>query len=604
VNLDVSESWFKQNGFADPAGADPRPGAVSSTQAKTSGAVDEQPLNEPVGRPPSQATMLVELAGDAELFHTAGHEAFAVVAVHGHRELWPVRARAFRHWLQRLHFEETGKAARAQAVQDALGVLEGRALFDGAEQSVEVRLADREGAVYLDLADDEWRAIEVTTSGWAVVSDPPVWFRRPGGMLSLPMPERGGELDELRRFVNIADDDWPLLAAFVIASLRPFGPYPVLALHGEQGAAKSTTARVIRALIDPNRAALRAEPRNPHELAIAAQNGWLIVVDNLSHLPPWLSDGFCRLATGGGFAARELYTDADEVLFDAQRPVVLTGIGELATRGDLLDRALMLTLPCIDDEHRQDEESFWQEFEEAQPRLLGVLLDAFSEALRRLPDVQLARPPRMADFARLAVAAEPALGLPTGSFLAAYAGKRAEAHELALDGSPLAEPVRAVAAAGFIGTATELLARLADQVSEEVVRRKSWPANATRLSHELRRLAPNLRAVGIELEFGFKLPGSRRGIAVRGTASEDSVPSVPTVQVADSSPPPEEAATTSELVLDARDATDAESQDHSLHDSTGLTQTPAYEQLVLAETDFLVAEGVLTEPAVKREGAP
>jgi hypothetical protein len=281
--------------------------------------------------------------------------------------------------------------------------------------------------VYLDLADEQWRAVEVTSSGWSVVSDPPVWFRRPGGMLSLPMPERGGDLIELRPFVNISEEDWPLLLASVVGAMRPRGPYQVSAFHGEQGSAKSTTARVIRSLIDPNKAALRAEPRSPHELAIAAGNAWLLVYDNLSYLRDWLSDGFCRLATGDGFAARELYTDTDEIIFDAQRPVILTGIGELATRSDLLDRSLILTLPRISDDRRRDEESFWHEFGEVRPRLLGALLDALSVALRRLADVQLEQQPRMADFARFAVAAEPALGLPEGTFLAAYEGKRAEA---------------------------------------------------------------------------------------------------------------------------------------------------------------------------------
>src|SRR5262249_35868902 len=154
-----------------------------------------------------------------------------------------------------------------------------------------------------------------------------------------------------------------------------------------------------------------------------------------------LSDALCTLATGGGFATRELYTDADEKLFDAVRPVVLNGIEDLATRGDLLDRAINLTLPQIPDERRGDEDDLWRQFEESRPRLLGALLDAVSTALRNRPHVKLAHKPRMADFACWVVAAEPALGWPEGAFLRAYNDNRAAANALALEASVVAPAI-------------------------------------------------------------------------------------------------------------------------------------------------------------------
>jgi hypothetical protein len=110
--------------------------------------------------------------------------------------------------------------------------------------------------------------------------------------------------------------------------------------------------RVLRALVDPNTAALRTTPRDERDLVIAANNGWLMALDNLSHLPDWLSDALCRLATGNGFATRELYTDAEEAIFATQRPIVKNGIEELATRGDLLDRSIVLYLPTIAEDQR------------------------------------------------------------------------------------------------------------------------------------------------------------------------------------------------------------------------------------------------------------
>ena len=251
-------------------------------------------------------------------------------------------------------------------------MLEGKALYDGPELPVYTRLAEHNSAIYLDLGNAQWQAVEITSSGWQVIDTPPVKFRRAKGMLPLPEPVRGGTLAALRPFVNLAsEDDWRLLVSWLLAAFRPTGPYPVLVVYGEQGSAKSSLVRVLRALVDPNTAALRTTSREERDLVIAATNGWLIALDNLSHLPDWLSDALCRLATGSGFATRELYTDADETIFAAQRPIVLNGIEEVATRGDLLDRAITLYLPTIPEDQRKDEKVFWEDLSRPARRSLA-----------------------------------------------------------------------------------------------------------------------------------------------------------------------------------------------------------------------------------------
>ncbi len=157
-------------------------------------------------------------------------------------------------------------------------------------------------------------------------------------------------------------------------------------------------------------------PREDRDLFIAASNGHVLAFDNVSGLPAWISDTLCRLATGGGFAVRQLYTDQDEVLFDAARPVILNGIEDIVTRPDLADRAVFLTLEPIPEERRRPEEELWAAFEAERPRILGVLLDAVAEGLKRLPRDPLPRLPRMADFALWATACETALW-PAGHVL-------------------------------------------------------------------------------------------------------------------------------------------------------------------------------------------
>ena len=249
----------------------------------------------------------------------------------------------------RRFFEATGGAPSSEALQSALNVIEAKAHFDGPERIVHIRVGGLDGRLYLDLGDETWRAVEIEASGWRVIDNPPVRFRRASGMKPMPIPVGGGSVATLRSFLNVQTDaDFVLVVAWALAVLRDRGPYPVMVLSGEQGSAKSTFAAILRALLDPNTAPLRALSREDRDLFIAASNGHVLNFDNVSGLPGWISDTLCRLATGGGFAVRQLYSDQDEVLFDAARPVILNGIEEIVARPDLADRALFLTLGFLD----------------------------------------------------------------------------------------------------------------------------------------------------------------------------------------------------------------------------------------------------------------
>ena len=133
-------------------------------------------------------------------------------------------------------------------------------------------------------------------TGWRVIDNPPVRFRRAAGMKPLPMPVSGGSIETLRSFLNVQSDAHFVLAvSWMLAVLRHRGPYPVLVLSGEQGSAKSTLSAILRALLDPNTAPLRALPREDRDLFIAATNGHVLTFDNVSGLRAWISDTLCRL---------------------------------------------------------------------------------------------------------------------------------------------------------------------------------------------------------------------------------------------------------------------------------------------------------------------
>lgn len=467
------------------------------------------------GREDSAATEIVELAHAAEVeLFSFDEDAYATIRLPGPVptetvfDTVPVRSRPFRRWLSRIYYEHNEKVAAEEAVKAAGNTLEGEALFgDQKGLVVRVRVAGDAGEVILDLADPDRRVVRITAAGWTVTKEVPGPYRfvRPRGMRPLPAPIPGGDLSILRRFVNVAtDQDFVLLCGVLVGALRFAGPYPALPIHGEQGSAKSSLARVVRQLLDPASAPLRAEPRDVRDLMIAARHSWVVAFDNLSALPPWLSDALCRLSTGGGFATRELYSDSDEIIFDAQRPVILTGIEELATRGDLLDRSIVLTLPPVPEGERRTEAEFWTAFDAARPAILGALCDAVNCALRRLPTVHLDALPRMADFATWVTAAEPALGWADGTFVTALSSARTDAARAELEAAAIGNELEAWAGAlavgeSWEGTAGELMALLEERAggADSAQRRRGWPHSPRAMGGALRRLSPALRQLGV-----------------------------------------------------------------------------------------------------------
>ncbi len=472
---------------------------------------------------PSQAEQLLTLADGQVYFHGTDGTAYAVVNVdldgRTHQETLGIKRQDFRSWLGRRYFMQTRKAPSAGILQDVLNVLDARARYDGPQLDVWCRAGHAAGKVYLDLADRTWRVVEIDGDGWRVLDRSPVRFRRPKGMLALPEPRPDGTIEELRPFVNLDGDkdNWLLVVGWLVQALSPTGPYPVLCLYGEQGSAKSTLARVLRQLVDPSKAPLRSLPRDERDLIIAAGNSWLVTLDNLSKLDGWLSDALCRLATGGGFSTRELYTDADEVIFDAQRPVLINGIEELAARPDLLDRAIVLQLLALDEKERLTERTFWERFEQARPRILGALLSALSGALRLRDQVQTDRLPRMADFALLAEAAGRGLGWAEGAFLDAYELNRDEQNAATLDASVIFDPLKTLleGKSCWEGTCKELLTDLASTAPDKTTKGRNWPKSSRALSGMLRRLTTNLRREGFLVTFVGRAPNRGRARVVR-----------------------------------------------------------------------------------------
>jgi DNA polymerase-1 len=452
----------------------------------------------------SVADRLVRYAIDAgvKLFHTADEDTYALIPCGDRQETRSMKSRAFKDWLGRLLWQKEQKSASGEALNSVVGTLRGGALFDSEQHDVHVRFAEHGGAVYLDLGDPAWQIIQIDADGWRAAQTSPVKFCRGNGSLSLPVPISGGSLDLLRPFINVkGEDNWRLLLGWLFAAMRASGPFPVLSLGGEQGSAKSTLGRILKRLIDPSKASLRREPKCPHDLAIAASKGHCLAYDNLSSIPAWLSDALCCLATGGGWSTREYFTDSDEVIFEAMKPIILTSITDVVTASDLIDRTVNLQLEIIPAEERKPEKVLWRKFDEAHPQILGAVLDGLSAGLRTLPTLDEGLLPRMADFALWGEACLRGIGHKPRAFLLSYGKNIGDANVVAIEACPYAQLLLSDEWQDFDGSMADLLKLLNDLADEKTQKQKTWPNSVDSLGRTLRRIAPNLRREGLVVEF-------------------------------------------------------------------------------------------------------
>jgi hypothetical protein len=464
----------------------------------------DRQLQHGEGAPPddddeSVADRLIALARNrCRFLHDAQREPYAVFEAAGARQVHGVLSSGFSDFLSHAYYTQHDRAPTEQSLKVALATLRGQAQFEGDACQVFTRIAKTEAGYWLDLCNDAWQCVQVTATGWAVVAgEAAPLFTRSASMRPLPVPERGGTLDVLWSLVNVPEADRLLVLAWMLECLRADTPHVVLELVGEQGSAKSSTQRVLRRLIDPNQADLRAAPKSVEDVWIAARNSHMVSLENLSHLHPQYQDALCVLATGGGYSARTLYTNAEETILELRKPIVLNGISVIVTAQDLLDRCLHIDLPAI--HNRELAGDMEARFEAAQPALLGALLDLFVKVLAALPSVAIApeHRPRMADFAALGEAVFRVHGEPAGAFLARYSAMRKEGVLRTIDASPVGAALAAYLAevpGGFNGTLSELL----DRLDRYRPHGEAWPRTPKGLGDALRRLAPALRLIGFE----------------------------------------------------------------------------------------------------------
>jgi Domain of unknown function (DUF3854) len=510
---------------------------IDSAKPFETAAIDDEASS---GKKPhkSVAERLLEIGRTATYFQTPDRVAYADIAIRqdsvaiaGNRHTYAVRSRAFRMWLAGMYFNVEGKGIGSQTMQDTLSTLEAIALYgqDSATREVHLRIAQHQEKIYLDLGTPDWKAIEIDPTGWRTIVDPPVRFWRPDSLRPLPDPVGGGNLTELRDLLNVNDSAWVLTITFLLFCFCPNNTYPVLVLSAHRGSGKTVAAEMLKGLIDPGKAPLIKLQGDTHKLAVAASRRLLMVYDNVGHISADQSDDLCRIATGFGYSTRTLFSTDEETTFEFARPQIITAIDSLVTRDDLADRVLMVQLGEITEEKRLPQAELTAKAEAARPRILGALLTALSQTLAALPNIKPDKLPRMADYALFAIASEKALGLRKGEFMEAFSQSREESRQVVIESSPVGEAIIQLmenTPLVWKGTASQLLNELEQHTDEATYRSRYFPKASNSLSRQLTRLAPDLKALGIEVGYFRAGKECTRLICIEKVVKISSVSSV------------------------------------------------------------------------------
>lgn len=348
-----------------------------------------------------------------------------------------IRSREMNGYLSKLYWETFHKSVQSNVIDASIATLEGLALATANRVDVYNRVARSGENIYYDIGDDK-HVVVINKKGWKVETNAPIFFRRYKHQLAQTLPVKGGSLESITEYLNVASDDYKiLLTTYLPVALIADIPRQLLLIHGPQGAGKSTALSLIRSLIDPSTIPLLSPSNKVDEIVRDADHNYCFYLDNISGIDGRMSDALCRLVTGMAFTKRELFTDDEDVIYSLKRAVALNGVAQCATKPDLLDRSLIIQLERISEDRRKLDTDIQSSFEKNKAKLMGALFDAVSGTLSKFEKVQSGeyRLPRMADYYLYALAAAEYFGYGADAFVSAYSNNINEQNQESLNSS-------------------------------------------------------------------------------------------------------------------------------------------------------------------------
>lgn len=454
-------------------------------------------------------TLLRDIEEEQHTFyHDRAETPYVCVTQEGIIQYMEVYGADYKRHIRYMYYDRYQRAVPKEALQQVQDTLAVKAQIEGKEITPAYRCAYQDGKIYYYLADREQTVICIDENGYRVIAESPVPFIKKQNMSEQVLPKRAKDtLKKLgMKYWQFATPDdrilhWILLISRFIAE----GSQPLIYYFGDRGSAKSTSMRLDKMIVDPSEIDIKALPKSISDAVAAVSNQYMVSFDNVSRISDELSDIFCIVATHGYYSKKMLYSNNQEFAIKLNARVSFSGITNLSTKPDLIDRIVCLKLNRIDSSNRRTEEKIMKEFQTDLPYILDKIFRILSKAIPIYNDLKLERLPRMADFAKWGYAIAEALGYGGERFLRIYESNQADLLEnLVSEDSLITVLIEAMKKHNYFkGTVTELLVSLTNMAEKmEIDTRVGWARDASSLSRKLYENQSVLSMFGISVNRG------------------------------------------------------------------------------------------------------
>lgn len=414
-----------------------------------------------------------------------------------------VQSKEFHNVLSKLFYDQYGRFASDADIRHVVGYVLGQGI-EHQSKNLRYRVTSKDGAIYYDLCSADG-CIRIDKKGWECCPEPEGLFKQyPSGCAQVRPLDDNSDLNLLRKYINISDDDWLLFKVYLVSCFYPDIQHPILNVRGSRGSGKSAMLHIIKSLVDPSNQPLSNLGSNFSDLFVQLSSCYFTAFDNISHISRKQSDLFCQVVTGGGIVKRELYTNKDTVSLNLTSLVAVNGILDIVRKDDLAQRTLFFrTLPMTSD-NRLVNKDFWDSFEKDKPAILGEIFYYLAYALSAYPKIKLPGYHRLGDFDKLGCAIAQAENAKV-EFLLALDRNEREQLNVVYDDSPLVRIVTDFMKDRYQweGRMTSFYKLLRDTVRWDFgdeYDENDFPANSAILGKQMHAMCDVLSSFGIDIE--------------------------------------------------------------------------------------------------------
>lgn len=344
------------------------------------------------------AKFIIDMLKDAKKFRTP-IGTFISIKQGVKEENLDLESETFKDYLRSEFAKQNGfRFPSEKSLKDAISFLKNEAKKAPLE-TMEYRILSIGKEVLYDLSDDLGQYVKITPSGWSVMQGSPEHFIQGPDERPQTMPSKCGNIDLLKKYVNIAERDWFLFAAYLVSCFLPNIQHPILNINGANGSGKSTLVKLVKSLVDPSDSDLENfELNSISDLSARLSSAYYVAFDNLSKLTKRESDFLCKVVTGASFSKRALYSNNNVFTVKIKKPISINGIVDVVESPDLAQRCVFFQTVAIDDNARKVDERFWQEFDQDKPIILAGVFEILSNAMKLHEKCKVTNLQRMADF--------------------------------------------------------------------------------------------------------------------------------------------------------------------------------------------------------------